>query len=266
VHEETGLTCSVGIAPNKLLAKMASSRYKPDGLFSVDRDRVLEWLAPQPVGQLWGVGARTEEALARIGVQTIGDLQGLSLAALTRRFGKWGEVMHRMARGEDRTPVLAADERPQEKSIGHEHTFDRDTADPVLWHATLLALCDRVGRRLRQAGLYGRTVTLKFRTADFRTTTHADSLSAATDSEKVIFGMACRLLEDMRPAGKQVRLLGISVSKLSATPGAAQPDLFNPGGDRRQGEVSQVVDKIRDRFGSAAIGRLGARNQELRRP
>ncbi|TFG48076.1 MAG: DNA polymerase IV, partial [Gemmatimonadales bacterium] len=174
-------------------------------------------------------------------------------------------VMYRMARGEDNTPVLAENERPQGKSIGNEHTFDRDTADPVLWHATLLALCDRVGRRLRQAELYGRTITLKFRTADFRTTTHADSLQAATDSEKVIFGVACRLLEDLKPAGKQVRLLGVSVSKLSSSPPLAQPDLFGGGADRSPGSVSVVVDKIRDRFGSAAIGRLGARRDELRR-
>jgi DNA polymerase-4 len=265
VHEETGLTCSVGIAPNKLLAKMASSQYKPDGLFAVDRHRVAEWLAPQPVGQLWGVGARTEESLAKIGVHTIGDLQALSLAALTRRFGKWGEVMHRMSRGHDDTPVLAENERPQEKSIGNEHTFDHDTPDPVLWHATLLALCDRVGRRLRQAELFGRTITLKFRTSDFRTTTHADSLQAATDSEKVIFGVACRLLEDLKPAGKKVRLLGVSVSKLSHTAPAEQPDLFGGSSDPSQGAVSEVVDKIRDRFGSGAIGRLGTRRSELRR-
>jgi DNA polymerase-4 len=267
VHAETGLTCSVGIAPNKLLAKMASSHYKPDGLYCIDPDRIVDWLAPQPVGHLWGVGARTEEALGNIGVRTIGDLQQLPVSALTRRFGKWGDVMHRMAHGVDNTPVLAADERPREKSIGHEHTFDDDTDDPVLWHATLLALCDRVGRRLRQAELYGRTVTLKFRTADFRTTTHADSLSEPTNSEQVIFGLACRLLEDLRPAGRKVRLLGVSVSKLSDTRQTEQIDLFAPRAQAvaRQGEVSDVVDRIRDRFGSDAIGRLGAQRRDLRR-
>jgi DNA polymerase-4 len=259
VQRELGLTCSVGIAPNKLLAKMASSEHKPDGLFRVDADQIAEWLAPQPVGRLWGVGEKTEQALARIGIETIADLQGLSVEALSRRFGKWGRVMYRMARGIDPTPVLAAHERPQEKSVGHEHTFEEDTADPVLWHATLLALSDRVASRLRRHGLRGRTITLKFRTDTFRTTTHADSLDEPTDSEHVIFGVACRLLEDLSPGGRKVRLLGVSVAKLSRTTDAVQTSLFDrtPGGKRRS--VTHTVDRIRERFGPDAIERLGTR-------
>lgn len=259
VSNTLGLTCSVGIAPNKLLAKMASSQHKPDGLFQVDPDRILEWLAPQPVGHLWGVGAQTEKALAKLGIQTIGDLQALSPDALRRRFGKWGRVMHNMARGVDVTPVLARHERPREKSIGHEHTFDQDTDDPLLWNATLLALADRVGRRLRQAGLKGRTITLKYRTDDFQTKTHADSFSDATDSEQVIFGTACRLLEDLSPGGRKVRLLGISISKLTRADQPAQASLFDDSAVARRGSVTKVVDQIRDRYGFDAVRRLSAR-------
>jgi DNA polymerase-4 len=239
---------------------MASSEHKPDGLFQVDAERVIEWLAPQPVGHLWGVGEKTEQALARIGIKTIGDLQGLSHDALSRRFGKWGRVMHRLARGIDTSPVLAAHERPQEKSVGHEHTFEEDTDDPVLWHATLLALSDRVARRLRQHGLRGRTITLKFRTDTFHTTTHADSLDMPTDSEQVIFGVACRLLEDLSPQGRRVRLLGVSVSKLSRTTDPVQGSLFDSTARSKRGSVTRAVDRIRDRFGGDAIGRLGAQS------
>jgi DNA polymerase-4 len=261
VRAELGLTCSVGIAPNKLLAKMASNQHKPDGLFSVHPGQVEEWLAPQPVGHLWGVGEKTEQALARLGVRTIGHLQKLSGEALNRRFGRWGRVLYRMARGLDATPVLARHERPQEKSVGHEHTFDEDTSDPVLWHATLLALSDRVGRRLRQNGLRARTITLKFRTGDFHTRTHADTLTRATDSEQVIFGVACRLLEELDPAGSQVRLLGVSTSKLTQADASVQTSLFEERAVSQRQSASRVVDRIRDRFGVDAIGRLGARYQ-----
>jgi len=258
VRNELGLTCSVGIAPSKLVAKMASSQHKPDGLYWVDPEHVTDWLAPQPVGNLWGVGKKTEQAFARMGIGTIGELQKLTPDALSRRFGKWGDAMYQMARGIDRTPVLATGERPAEKSMGHEHTFSRDTADPDLWHATLLALSDMVARRLRQGRFRGRTITLKFRTDDFHTTTHADSLPMPTDNEQVIFGVVCRLLNDLAPRGKRVRLLGVSVSNLTDTYDPRQCDLFASPVEDKQGTMSKVVDRIRDRFGRDAIGRLGA--------
>ena len=256
IRDEVDLTCSVGIAPNKLLAKMASGHNKPDGLTAVEAHEAEEWLAPQPVSHLWGVGGRTEAALARLGIRTVGHLQALSREALTRRFGKWGHVLFDLARGIDNGTVVPRDERPTEKSISHEHTFAVDTDDPVLWHATLLALSDRVGRRVRQAGLVGKTVTLKFRTHDFATRTHARTLERATASENTIFGAACRLLEECQPQGCHVRLLGVSVSNLSQ--GGDQATMFRDPGEVRSEEVTRTVDKIRDRFGGDAIGRLGA--------
>lgn len=257
IRTEVDLTCSVGIAPNKLLAKMASSQTKPDGLTAVDADGVEEWLAPQPVGQLWGVGAKTEASLTRLGIRTIGDLQALSREALTRRFGKWGHVMFDLARGIDNGPVIPKSDRPTEKSVSHEHTFAVDTDDPVLWHATLLALSDRVARRLRQAGLAGKTVTLKFRTHDFTTRTRAHTLDRPTASENTLFGTVSRLLEELRPDGCHVRLLGVAMSSLSAD--KSQPALFSEPLETRSRDVTRTVDRIRDRFGSDAIGRLGAR-------
>jgi DNA polymerase-4 len=259
IQKELGLTCSVGIAPNKLLAKMASNQYKPDGLYWVDPSAILEWLAPQPVGNLWGVGQKTEATLERLGIRTIGDLQSLSPDALTRRFGKWGHVMFDLARGADSGSVLAKHERPQEKSVGHEHTFESDVDDPVLWHATLLALSDRVARRLRQGSLRGRTITLKFRSEDFVTRTHAHTLERPTDSERTIFGVACRLLEDLNPHGRRVRLLGVSLSKLSGSGQGEQVGLFESPSATSGQSLTQAVDSIRDKFGSDAIGRLGAR-------
>ncbi len=258
VRDELGLTCSVGIAPNKLLAKMASSHYKPDGLFQVPPDRVLEWLAPQPVSRLWGIGHRTEQSLHKMSVRTIGDLQAHSIRALERRFGKWGRVMYDLARGTDRSPVRPEGEQPREKSVGNEHTFATDTDDPVLWHATLLALSDRVGRRLRQAELRGRTITLKYRTDDFKTRTHAVTLPAPTSSEQAIFGAACRLLVELHPAGRRVRLLGVSISRLTAQDEGHQAGLFGNNRLERSHSASRAVDRIRDRFGGDAIRRLGA--------
>lgn len=257
IRQEMDLTCSVGIAPNKLLAKMASSQYKPDGLCAIEAQGVEEWLAPQPVRHLWGVGAKTEESLARLGIHKIGHLQALSREALIRRFGKWGHVLHDLARGIDNGTVVPKDERPVEKSISHEHTFGVDTNDPVLWHATLLALSDRVARRTRQAGLVGKTVTLKFRTHDFVTRTHAHSLDLPTASENTIFGTVCRLLEECKPEGRLVRLLGVSLSSLSC--GGAQASLFAGAAETKGDQVTRTVDQIRDRFGGDAIGRLGAR-------
>jgi DNA polymerase-4 len=256
IRTELDLTCSVGIAPNKLLAKMASNQNKPDGLTAVDGEGAEAWLAPMPVRQLWGVGAKTEVSLERLGIRTIGDLQSLSREALTRRFGKWGHVLFDLARGVDSGSVVPHGERPTEKSISHEHTFSVDTDDPVLWHATLLALSDRVARRVRQAGLVGKTVTLKFRTSDFVTRTRAHTLERPTASENTIFGEVSRLLSELRPEGCFVRLLGVSMSSLS---GGGQPTLFTEPLEAKTEEVTRTVDKIRDRFGSEAIGRLGAR-------
>lgn len=257
IRQELDLTCSVGIAPNKLLAKMASSQYKPDGLTGIDAEGVEEWLAPQPVSHLWGVGGRTEEALASLGISTIGHLQRLSREALIRRFGKWGHVLFDLARGVDNGAVVPKDERPTEKSISHEHTFAVDTDDPVLWHATLLALSDRVARRVRQAGLLGKTVTLKFRNHNFVTRTHARSLDHHTASENTIFGAVCRLLEEVQPQGTLVRLLGVSLSNFIE--GEGQAALFPDAQEAKAEKVTSTVDRIRDRFGREAIGRLGAR-------
>jgi DNA polymerase-4 len=257
IRDEMDLTCSVGIAPNKLLAKMASSQNKPDGLFALEAEGVEEWLAPQPVRNLWGVGGKTEEALKRLGIRRIADLQALSQKALIRRFGKWGHVLHDLARGVDNGSVVPQEERPLEKSISHEHTFGVDTDDPVLWHATLLALSDRVARRARQAGLAAKTVTLKFRTSDFVTRTRGHSLERPTVSENTVFGMACRLLEECKPDGRFVRLLGVALSNF--TPMEAQGELLASPSETKHSEVTRTVDKIRDRFGGDAIGRLGAR-------
>jgi DNA polymerase-4 len=257
VRDELQLTCSVGIAPNKLLAKMASSQNKPDGLYWVDPEHIEEWLEKQPVGNLWGVGKKTEEALAKIGVKTVGDLHRVALGALKRRYGKWGEAMYHMARGNDHSPVLAVQERPREKSIGHEYTYTTDTSDPQMWHATLLALADMVGTRLRRGGFRGKTITLKFRDAGFHTTTHADTLVQATDNEKVIYGTALRLLNELKPQGKTVRLLGISVSNLIHGEEEKQINLFEERNAKR-GKASKVLDLLREKFGVEAIDQAGS--------
>ena len=246
VRRETELTASVGVAGSKLVAKIASDLRKPDGLVVVAPGGEAAFLSPLPIRRLWGVGPKTEERLAKLGVQTIGDLAALDPSLLERRMGSHGHDLLRLARGEDDRPVVA--EREEAKSIGHEHTYDVDTADPARLRQTLLGLADAVAGRLRRHGLKGRTITLKYRDEDFNTKTHAETLPTPTDSGNDIFHVAERLLADVH-GRKKVRLLGIYASGFGAADG--QLDLFDEG----PAPADLVRDTIKERFGEGAVTR-----------
>jgi DNA polymerase IV len=243
----TRLTASVGVATCKLVAKIASDLKKPDGLVVVPPGTEATFLAPLAVGRLWGVGPKTEESLARLGVRTIGDLAALPPQMLTRRVGTHGEDLLRLARGIDDRPVVTASEA---KSVGHEHTFGEDTADASRLRRTLLDLADGVGRRLRSSGLRGHTITLKYRDEAFRTLTRAETLDAPTDSGATLFEVGWRLMGGVHRGGK-VRLLGIYASGFGAE---AQLDLFTetpPTG----GAADLLQDRVAQRFGAGALTR-----------
>jgi DNA polymerase IV len=249
VRQDTALTASVGLASCKLVAKIASDLEKPDGLVIVPPGREAEFLAPLPVGRLWGVGPKTEESLQKVGVHTIGDLARVDPARLQARFGTHGHDLIQLARGIDDRPVVA--ESAEAKSLGQEHTFDQDTDERERLRRCLLDLADGVAARLRKHGLRGRTVTLKYRDHAFRTVTHAETLRLATDSGDTVFGAAWRLFGEVH-RGARVRLLGIYVSGF----GASQLDLF--------AEPTAAADRLRDaiseRFGEGALlraSRLG---------
>jgi len=251
----TQLTASVGVASNKLVAKIASDMQKPDGLVVVPPGEEAAFLAPLPVTRLWGVGPKLEEALARVGVQRIGDLARLDDGRGVGRLGVHGLELRALARGLDTREVPRHSARA--RSVGHEHTFDADTRDAERLRRTLLDLCDSVGRRLRRAGVTARTVTLKYRDESFRTFTRAETLRQPTDSGDELFACAQRLFEGVH-RGLPVRLVGVSASGLDRGP---QLDLF----PRESRPVDRVRDAVAERFGSAALTRASLLGRRERR-
>jgi DNA polymerase-4 len=258
VRDETGLTASVGVATSKLVAKVASDMQKPDGLVVVAPGSEAAFLAPLPVRRLWGVGPKLEETLAKLGVTTIGALAALEPARLARRLGTHGHDLQRLARGEDDREVSA--EAGGAKSLGQEHTYDADTDDPTRLKATLLQLADGVAERLRAHGLSARTVTLKYRDADFQTTTHARTLERATDSSDELFRVASRLFAEVH-GRKKVRLVGIYASHFGEA--TSQLGLFEP--PKTASPVDRVRDQIARRFGDEAITRASLLGRRERR-
>jgi DNA polymerase-4 len=251
IREEVGLTASVGVAPNKFLAKLASDLDKPDGLVEVRPDGVQALLEPLPVTRLWGVGPAAARRLERLGIRTVGDLRRYSAELLRMHLGGLGDHLWRLARGMDDRPVVP--ER-RARSISHESTFSRDIADPSVIRAWITDLSEQVGWRLRRQGLAGRTVTIKIRYADFTTPTRSRSLSEPTDATAVIRDTALALYRERIPRRHPpLRLIGVGVSGLGE-PGGRQPDLFAEGRDRLR-RVDSVVDEIRGRFGAEALRR-----------
>ena len=252
IAEELHLVASVGVAPNKFLAKIASDLNKPDALVVVDPERVQEFLDPLPVSRLWGVGRVTDEALQTIGIRTIRQLRMLDQVSLRQRFGSQGEHLWRLAHGIDQRAVVPD---RSAKSISHETTFATDIDEAEMLESWLWDLTEHVGRRLRKAGLNGRTVNLKLRFADFRTITRSQTLAQPTNSTDEIGRTVAELLRAAIPrGGKSIRLLGIGVSGLAAQ-GEVQLELFAEEEAGRQSRLDSVADAIQKQFGSQALGR-----------
>jgi DNA polymerase IV len=245
IGQEVRLSASVGVAGSKLVAKVASDIRKPDGLVVVAPGTEAAFLAPLPIRRLWGVGPKTEEELARFGITTIGALVELGPDRLSHRLGTHGLDLLRLARGEDDRPVIA--EAGEAKSLGQEHTFEKDVAELATLRKTLLDLADSVARRLRSHGLRGRTVTLKYRDEAFRTLTRAETMPDPTDAGDDLFRVAWRLFEGVH-GERRVRLLGIYTSGFGA---GAQLDLFAPPAKA----ADQVRDAIDRRFGEGTLTR-----------
>jgi DNA polymerase-4 len=255
IKKETDLTASLGLAPNKFTAKIASDIGKPDGFVVVTPERLLEFLHPLPVGRLWGVGPVMQKEFQKAGIRLVGDLARRPLAEIVRIFGASGEQAWRLAQGQDPREVESAAEA---KSMGAEHTFDEDTSDQNLLLDTLASLSDRTSRRLRKSGLSGRTITLKIRFEDFSTHTRAASLPRATNLTEDIFRTACRHLQGFDLGQVKVRLLGVSVSGFGRPTG--QLGLFgevlsSDGSDGKKEQLQSAVDRIKDKFGDRAIRR-----------
>lgn len=250
VQDEQQITCSVGVAGTKFVAKLASTRAKPDGLLVVPVDRVIDFLHPLPVGSLWGVGERTEEQLTRLGLRTVGDIANTPVDTLTRALGQAaGSHLHDLAWGRD--PRSVTPHEP-DKSVGNETTFEHDVDDPAVIHARLLALSDQVAGRLRAAGYVGRTIGLKVRFADFSTITRSRTLTAPTDVGKEIYDTVRSLYDGLGLQRVRIRLVGVRVEGLIASDDAPRQLLLGESDTgRREAEVA--VDALRARFGSHAV-------------
>jgi DNA polymerase-4 len=251
IQKELQLTASVGVAANKFIAKVASDLQKPNGLVVVEPGREKEFLSPLSIGRLWGVGPKTEALLKKAGFERIGQLAALSHSDLTARLGKSGAHLWQLAQGIDDRPVF-----PEEgfKSIGHEITFERDTADTAVLHSTLLHLAERVAQRLRKQGAQAHTLTIKYREADFSTFTRRITLGNPVDTSEKIFPVALKLFNGLIHQGALVRLIGVSASNLETSPSGIQSSLFDqsPQKDRK---LAAALDDISQRFGTQAITR-----------
>jgi len=250
VADEQQITCSVGIAVTKFVAKLASARAKPDGLLVVPRDQTVAFLHALPVGALWGVGERTEESLSRLGLVTVADLAHTPVDTLRRALGDAvGSQLHELAWGRDPRPVVP---EQAEKSIGAEETFQRDVDDPDVVLRELLRLSERVAARLRATEMVGRTVTIKIRFADFTTITRSRTLTEHTDVARTVFATARALYQALGLDRARLRLVGVRVEGLvPAEAGHHQLALD----ERPQGwrEAERAVDRAGARFGAGAV-------------
>ena len=255
ILEETRLTASIGVAPNKFLAKLASDLEKPDGLtiVPVTRNGILAFLAPLPVSRIWGVGKVTGDQLAKAGIRTIGQLQKASEPGLSALIGPHAaRHLLRLATGEDEREIETEHE---EKSISKEHTFDRDCTSPAELKRVLAALADDVGRRLREAEKYAGLARLKLRWQGFKTITRQKMFENPVCDDFNLRAMSAALLAAEKLV-KPVRLIGFGVSRLSNAP-PRQLSLFDSENERddRKERLSRTVDEIQDRFGKQSIRR-----------
>lgn len=266
IKAETGLTASVGVAPNKFLAKLASDHGKPDGLVAVSVDRVADFLAPLPVGRIWGVGAKAEKQLHALGVRTIGQIANFPEQVLIDHFGDMGRHVWQLAHGEDGRQVVPDREA---RSISTETTFAQDIGNREALRVCLLDLTDHLAGRLRHAGVRARTVEVKIRSSDFRTRHRGQALAEATNLTEFLWQAALEVFErgltrDLLP----VRLLGVGACRLTRD-AAVQGDLFDASLRERQQSLDQTIDAIREQFGAAAIQRaslLDGTGQERHEP
>ncbi|MBA3620783.1 MAG: DNA polymerase IV [Euzebyales bacterium] len=250
IRDQLGLPASVGVAPNKFLAKLCSTKAKPDGLLHLPVAGVGEYLRPLGVRDLWGVGEQTAARLERFGVRTVGALADLPQTTLTRLVGPAAaSQLQRLARGSDDRPVVAAEAA---KGMSAEETFDRDVDDPEVLRRELLRLAEKVARRLRRSQVAARTVTLKLRYANFVTITRSKTLAVPTNQATELHHEVSALLDALRLQRVRVRLVGLATGNLVPQSASRQLGLLD---DDRWSLLDRAADDARSRFGNAAVTR-----------
>lgn len=255
IKSELELVASVGVAPNKYLAKIASDIEKPDGFVVIQQHQVPSFLEPLPASRIWGVGKVTNATLDRYGIHTIGHVRQQPLEWLEDRFGKFGQQLWALSRGMDNREVVTDSEA---KSISNETTFAADISNIHTLQSWLMSLCEQVGRRLRAQQRFGKTVHLKLRFSDFTTITRNQSLEKVTQTTQDIWKQAEQLLNQvLEKQPGPIRLIGVGISNLqqSTNTSGLQQDMFSPENDARQVQIDQLSDKIQSKFGDASIKR-----------
>jgi DNA polymerase-4 len=253
MKEETRLNCSIGIGSSRLIAKVSSAQAKPNGVLWIVPGEESKFLAPLDVREIPGVGKVMESHLHALGIKKVGDLARLEESELEERFGKWGLALAGKARGEDAGGWFDAEvgAGTAAKSISHEHTYNEDTGDASQLEATLMRLSEMVGRRLREAKVYARTIQLKLRYKDFTTITRAHSLPAATQLDGEIFEEVRKLFRKNWKASREVRLLGVQASSLEGQ--TEQINLLEGGRQQRWKDALAAADRLRDKFGESSV-------------
>jgi DNA polymerase IV len=250
IRTETGLTASVGVAPNKFLAKLASDMNKPDGMTVITTDNLRAMIDPLPVGRVWGIGGKAADRLGRMNIRSVGDLRAAPIDLLQRLIGSWAIDVRNLIDGIDDRAVTPDSDA---KSVGQEHTFEENLHDVEALHDVLIDEVEQVATRLRRKGRFAGTVTLKIRYADFKTITRRAKLDVATNQTQAIWKLAERILLQWAEAGlAPIRLLGVSCSDLSAT---AEPRLFDQAESGKQASIDKALDQINARFGNRTVSR-----------
>ena len=255
ITSTTGLPCSGGLGPTRLVAKVAGEQAKPRGLVWVPAGSEEAFLAPLAVRRIPGIGKVTEAALKNMGVETLAQLQSISLERLEEVFGRWGTALYRKARGIDSYEFFVDAEA---KSLSHNQTFGEDTNDAETLRATLSHLCQKASKRLRDAGLHARTVTLTVRFANFKTITRSQTLAEPSDLDSVFLKTIAELFAGSWNGKAMLRLVGVAFSSFSAGPG--QLDLLDPGRVEKLERLARATDRLRDKFGFSKLqlgGSLG---------
>ena len=253
IRKDTGLTCSIGIAPVKFLAKIASDMDKPDGLTMIPADQVGAFIQSLDIRKVPGVGPTTEPVLRNLGIHTLGDIRSIPEQTLSRHMGKFGKRLQRLAAGDDESPVETTTEA---HSISSENTLSRDTRDLDNLQKHMLRQAETVARQLRRKFFKARTVQLKMKTADFKQVTRQSTLEQPTDSGRTIYNVAVDLLQRHLPE-KKLRLIGVGAVGLVSTGAARQASLFEEPAVRSEGweKTDRALDRIAKRFGREAVTR-----------
>ena len=248
IKHQFGLTCSVGIAPNKLLAKLASDMQKPDGLTIIRPEDVGRVLERVPIKDLCGIGAKTNQQLSNFGIKTCGELGRFPVDILRRKFGVTGERLHHMGLGLDDSPVIPDEEAEEVKSVGHSTTLDKDISERAEIRMYLLQLSEMVGRRARRYGVAGKTVTLTVRYPDFTTFSRQESRLSHTNNSEEIYLAALKILDGIDLA-QPIRLLGVKISNLRQH--TEQLPLFPA--ERKKALLAGAMDQVNNKFGDFAV-------------